>query len=40
MLAAHRSGGRDLTLAVATLADPSGYGRILRGPGGDIVRRG
>ena len=37
MLAAHRSGGRDLTLAVATLADPTGYGRILRGPGGDIT---
>ena len=37
MLAAHRSGGCDLTLAVATLADPTGYGRILRGPGGDIV---
>ncbi len=37
MLAAHRSAGRDLTLAVAALADPSGYGRVLRGPGGDIV---
>ena len=38
MLAAHRSGSRDLTLAVSTLADPTGYGRILRGPSGDIVR--
>ena len=37
MLAAHRSGGCDLTLAVATLADPTGYGRVLRSPGGDIV---
>ena len=37
MLAAHRSGACDLTLAVATLADPTGYGRILRGPGGDIT---
>ena len=38
MLAAHRSGSRELTLAVSTLADPTGYGRILRGPSGDIVR--
>ncbi len=37
MLAAHRSGARDLTLAVASLADPSGYGRVLRGPDGDIA---
>ena len=37
MLAAHQSGGHDLTLGVATLPDPSGYGRILRGPGGDIT---
>ncbi len=37
MLAAHRAGACDLTLAVATLGDPSGYGRILRGPSGDIV---
>ena len=37
MLAGHRSEGRDLTLAVATLANPSGYGRILRRSGGDIV---
>ena len=37
MLAAHRSGNRELTLAVATLADPTGYGRILRGANGDIV---
>ena len=37
MLAAHRSGARDLTLAVADLADPSGYGRVLRGPDGDIA---
>ena len=37
MLAAHRSGGRALTLAVATLNDPSGYGRILRGPDGGIT---
>ena len=37
MLEAHRSGGHDLTLGVATLSDPSGYGRILRGPGGDIT---
>ena len=37
MLAAHRSRGFDLTLAVAVLEDPLGYGRILRGPGGDIT---
>ena len=37
MRAAHRSGGHDVTLAVATLPDPSGYGRVLRGPGGEIT---
>ena len=37
MLAAHRSRANDLTLAVATLEDPSGYGRILRRPDGDIT---
>ena len=37
MVAAHRSRSRDLTLAVATLADPSGYGRILRDTDGNIV---
>ena len=37
MRLAHRSGGHDLTLAVATLPDPSGYGRVLRGPGGEIT---
>ncbi len=37
MLAAHRAGACDVTLAVATLPDPSGYGRILRGPSGDII---
>ena len=37
MVAAHRSGSRELTLAVATLADPSGYGRILRDTDSNIV---
>ncbi len=37
MLAAHRSGGHDLTLAVATMSDPAGYGRVLRDPGGHIT---
>ena len=37
MLAAHRSGGCDLTLAVATLADPAGYGRVVRGPDGRVT---
>ena len=37
MLAAHRSRGNDLTVAVATLEDPTGYGRILRCPDGDVI---
>ena len=37
MLAAHRSRANDLTVAVATLEDPTGYGRILRRPDGDII---
>ena len=37
MLRAHRSGAHDLTLATATLADPSGYGRVLRDPDGAIA---
>ncbi len=37
MLAAHRSRANDLTVAAATLEDPTGYGRILRRPDGDII---
>ncbi len=37
MLAAHRSSASDVTLAVARLEEPSGCGRILRGPDGAIT---
>lgn len=36
LIATHRSQGCALTLAVASLADPTGYGRIDRGPRGDV----
>jgi bifunctional UDP-N-acetylglucosamine pyrophosphorylase/glucosamine-1-phosphate N-acetyltransferase len=34
LIEAHRAGGRQLTLATAEVADPHGWGRILRGAGG------
>lgn len=37
MVRAHRSNARGLTIATATLADPSGYGRVLRDPGGAVA---
>ena len=37
LLRAHRTGGHDLTLATAALADPSGYGRVLRDPDGAVA---
>jgi len=34
----HRSSGASATLATARLKDPSGYGRIVRGPSGAVVK--
>jgi bifunctional UDP-N-acetylglucosamine pyrophosphorylase/glucosamine-1-phosphate N-acetyltransferase len=34
----HESGGYDATILTAVLEDATGYGRILRGPGGDVLR--
>jgi len=38
LLETHRANGCKLTLAAASLDDPSGYGRIERGPEGDVRR--
>ncbi|MEM7755657.1 MAG: NTP transferase domain-containing protein [Planctomycetota bacterium] len=38
MLDRHRSTGATATLATATLDDPSGYGRVVRGVGGGFER--
>jgi bifunctional UDP-N-acetylglucosamine pyrophosphorylase/glucosamine-1-phosphate N-acetyltransferase len=38
LLAAHRDGGYAATLLSTRLADPTGYGRIVRGPAGDFRR--
>jgi bifunctional UDP-N-acetylglucosamine pyrophosphorylase/glucosamine-1-phosphate N-acetyltransferase len=37
LLAAHRSSGAQATVLVARLADPTGYGRVLRGPDGAVT---
>jgi bifunctional UDP-N-acetylglucosamine pyrophosphorylase / glucosamine-1-phosphate N-acetyltransferase len=37
LLDAHRSARATATLATGTLADPTGYGRVLRGPGGAVT---
>ncbi len=37
LLAAHRAGGAQATLLTARLPDPTGYGRVLRGPGGAVA---
>jgi bifunctional UDP-N-acetylglucosamine pyrophosphorylase / glucosamine-1-phosphate N-acetyltransferase len=37
LLDAHRSARAAATLATGTLADPTGYGRVLRGPGGAVA---
>jgi len=34
----HDEGGYDATILTAVLPDATGYGRILRGPGGDVLR--
>jgi bifunctional UDP-N-acetylglucosamine pyrophosphorylase/glucosamine-1-phosphate N-acetyltransferase len=33
----HRTAGSGVTLVTATLADPTGYGRVLRGPDGGVT---
>lgn len=37
MLAQHRAGGADLTLMTTELAEPFGYGRVLRDPDGGVA---
>ncbi|HZC99037.1 MAG TPA: bifunctional UDP-N-acetylglucosamine diphosphorylase/glucosamine-1-phosphate N-acetyltransferase GlmU [Actinomycetes bacterium] len=37
LLEAHRAGDALATLLTCTIADPSGYGRVLRGPEGSVV---
>jgi bifunctional UDP-N-acetylglucosamine pyrophosphorylase / glucosamine-1-phosphate N-acetyltransferase len=37
LLDAHRSARATATLATSTLGDPTGYGRVLRGPGGAVT---
>jgi bifunctional UDP-N-acetylglucosamine pyrophosphorylase / glucosamine-1-phosphate N-acetyltransferase len=36
LLASHQEGGAAATLATMTLDDPSGYGRVVRAPGGGV----
>lgn len=38
LMAAHRSAGRDATLVTAQLDDPGAYGRVVRGPDGEVLR--
>lgn len=38
LLALHRARGAAATILTADLADPTGYGRVLRGPAGDVER--
>jgi bifunctional UDP-N-acetylglucosamine pyrophosphorylase/glucosamine-1-phosphate N-acetyltransferase len=38
LLAAHRAAGAAVTLLTSRLDDPTGYGRVLRTPGGDVER--
>jgi bifunctional UDP-N-acetylglucosamine pyrophosphorylase / glucosamine-1-phosphate N-acetyltransferase len=37
LVQAHRSSGRKATVLTANLDDPTGYGRILRGPDGEVA---
>ena len=39
LLAGHRAPGAAATVLTAELADPTGYGRILRDAAGDVARR-
>ncbi|MVA76648.1 bifunctional UDP-N-acetylglucosamine diphosphorylase/glucosamine-1-phosphate N-acetyltransferase GlmU [Auraticoccus sp. F435] len=38
LLAAHRAEGNAVTVLTADVPDPTGYGRVLRGAGGDVER--
>ncbi len=38
LLETHRGSGADATLATSVIDDPTGYGRIVRGEGGDFER--
>ena len=38
LLADHRAGGSAFTILTGELPDATGYGRIIRGPGGDVER--
>ena len=38
LLAVHRARGAAATVLTAELDDPTGYGRVVRGPGGDLER--
>lgn len=38
LLDAHRAGGVTTTMVTAVVADPTGYGRVIRGDGGDVER--
>ncbi len=38
LIEAHGRGGAAATMATTILADPSGYGRVVRGPGGSVER--
>jgi bifunctional UDP-N-acetylglucosamine pyrophosphorylase/glucosamine-1-phosphate N-acetyltransferase len=38
LVAAHDASGAAATLLTSTLADPAGYGRVLRTPAGDVAR--
>ncbi|WNI15854.1 bifunctional UDP-N-acetylglucosamine diphosphorylase/glucosamine-1-phosphate N-acetyltransferase GlmU [Actinacidiphila sp. ITFR-21] len=37
LVAAHESGGNAVTVLTARVPDPTGYGRIIRGAGGDVT---
>ena len=38
LLAVHREGGAAATILTADLPDPTGYGRVIRGPAGDVEK--
>ncbi len=38
LIEAHRAGGEGLTVLTSELLDATGYGRIVRGPGGEVLR--
>ena len=38
LIRGHEEGGFDATILTAALADPTGYGRVVRGPEGEVLR--